>query len=302
MFEDEKIKLIQSLPEGDALVIVWIKLICLAGKCNANGYFFISESIPYTDEMLSITLNKPLPIIRLALKTLQNFEMLKKDENGHYFINNFTKHQNISGLEKIREQGKIRTAKYREKNKLLLKQGESENCNVTVTQCNATDIDIDIEKENIIKEFENFWNLYDKKRGNKDKIFKKWLKLSDKEKELIFKYIPEYKNSQPDKQFRKDPETFLNNKSWNDELIYSDKTKEPETKKSSRLDVENYAIELLEKNKNYLIKKLQINGEFDSCGEADRILKKDPDAIIKRKKYPVIYDALIRQIEKLKIK
>ncbi len=33
-------------------------------------------------------------------------------------------------------------------------------------------------------------------------------------------YIPKYKAAQPNKQYRKNPETFLNNKSWNDELIY----------------------------------------------------------------------------------
>ena len=35
-------------------------------------------------------------------------------------------------------------------------------------------------------------------------------------------YLPKYKLSQPEKKFRKDPDTFLNNKSWNDELIESD--------------------------------------------------------------------------------
>jgi hypothetical protein len=36
------------------------------------------------------------------------------------------------------------------------------------------------------------------------------------------RYIPNYKICQPDKKFRKDPQTFLNNKSWNDELIGSE--------------------------------------------------------------------------------
>ena len=36
MFDDEKIKIIQSMPDGDALLVVWIRLIALAGKCNAN--------------------------------------------------------------------------------------------------------------------------------------------------------------------------------------------------------------------------------------------------------------------------
>lgn len=76
-------------------------------------------------------------------------------------------------------------------------------------------------------EFEVFWNLYDKKVGDKDKLIKKWLALSDLDRAAAIKYIPGYIASKPDKQFRKDPTTFLNNKSWNDEIIpaKSDKKK-----------------------------------------------------------------------------
>jgi hypothetical protein len=73
------------------------------------------------------------------------------------------------------------------------------------------------ENENI--DFNVFWNAYDKKRGNKSKLEKKWKSLSDKDREDIMAYIPEYKISQPDKQYRKDPQTFLNNRGWEDEII-----------------------------------------------------------------------------------
>lgn len=68
--------------------------------------------------------------------------------------------------------------------------------------------------------FDEFWELYDKKVGKKDSLIKKWLKLSDQERELAMSYIPQYKQCQPDKKYRKNPETFLNQKSWNDELIF----------------------------------------------------------------------------------
>ncbi len=67
--------------------------------------------------------------------------------------------------------------------------------------------------------FDDFWNLYDKKIGDKDKLAKKWLKIPQKIKLDIMEYVPKYKQSQPDKKYRKNPETFLNNKSWNDEII-----------------------------------------------------------------------------------
>ena len=69
--------------------------------------------------------------------------------------------------------------------------------------------------------FDDFWNTYDKKVGDKEKIKKKWDALKDSEREAIMSHIPLYKQSQPDKKFRKDPSTYLNNKSWNDEIIYS---------------------------------------------------------------------------------
>lgn len=71
--------------------------------------------------------------------------------------------------------------------------------------------------------FDDFWNEYDKKVGDKSKVEKKFNKLSQKDKDAIMEYLPKYKMAQPDKKYRKNPETFLNNKSWNDEIIESQK-------------------------------------------------------------------------------
>ena len=70
--------------------------------------------------------------------------------------------------------------------------------------------------------FDDFWNLYDKKVGDKEKIKTKWVKLKDSEREAIMNHLPLYKKSQPNKKYRKDPSTYLNNKSWNDEIIFDD--------------------------------------------------------------------------------
>ena len=57
------------------------------------------------------------------------------------------------------------------------------------------------------------------KVGDKQKLKSKWNKLSDRERDQIMEYLPLYKEAVPDKQFRKNPETFLNNKSWLDEIV-----------------------------------------------------------------------------------
>ena len=96
MFDDEKIKIIQSMPDGDALLVVWIRLIALAGKCNANGLVLVEDEFPYTDEMLSVIFNKPLQTVKLALTTFEKFRMIESTTKGIY-ITNFDKHQNIEG-------------------------------------------------------------------------------------------------------------------------------------------------------------------------------------------------------------
>jgi len=72
--------------------------------------------------------------------------------------------------------------------------------------------------------FEEFWKLYDKKTSVKEKCEKKWAALTDSERLEAIEHIPEYKIAQPDKQFRKDPATFLNQKAWNHEIIYRNGT------------------------------------------------------------------------------
>lgn len=152
MFDDEKIKIIQSMPEGDALLIVWIKLLTLAGKTNDGGYIYIADGMPYTDEMLSVIINKPLNTIRLALDTFLKLGMIENDVKGIYLLN-FDKHQSLDRLAIIREQTRKRVAKHREKLKELPSGNE---CNVTCNVCNDTDIDIeediDIDKNNIKNE------------------------------------------------------------------------------------------------------------------------------------------------------
>lgn len=142
MFDDEKIRLIQAMPESDAILVIWIRLLSLAGKTNSDGQIYINENMAYSDEMLATLFNKPVNIIRLALETLRSFGMIDIFNNGVIFINNWEKHQNVEGMDKIRLQTAERNRKYREKKKL--KQLETE-CDVSVTSRDATDIDLDID-------------------------------------------------------------------------------------------------------------------------------------------------------------
>ncbi len=106
MFDDEKIKIIQSMPEGDTILVIWIRIIALAGKCNAKGLVLIEDEFPYSDEMLATIFNKPLATVRLALGTFEKFRMIERTEKRYLYFQIFEKHQNTEGMEKIREQAK----------------------------------------------------------------------------------------------------------------------------------------------------------------------------------------------------
>ncbi|WP_144527187.1 phage replisome organizer N-terminal domain-containing protein, partial [Bacillus pumilus] len=137
MFDDEKIKLIEQLPESDTLLIIWIKLLAQAGKTNASGFIFLSENVPYTEEMLAAIFNRPIGLVRMALDTFRKFGMVEINEQNYISICNWEKHQNVDAMDKIREDTRKRVARHRDKQKsLTLESSSNVTCNVTVTQSN----------------------------------------------------------------------------------------------------------------------------------------------------------------------
>lgn len=151
MFDNSKIKYIRTLPEGNNMVLIWVMLLSKAGKCNANGFIFLTESIPYTSQMLAAEFGFDVYLIELALGTFSKLNMIHL-ENQIIQISGWEEHQNIQGLDKIREQTRKRVEKYREKQKQL---PCNVTCNVTVTDCNATEE----EKEEDI-EIDKYINIY----------------------------------------------------------------------------------------------------------------------------------------------
>ena len=154
VFSDEKILLIEQMPDADTILVIWFKLLCMAGRENNCGVFMMGNKIPYTDEMLATIFRRPLATIRLALSTFDTFGMIEiiSDTMGNdvYAIPNWEKHQNIDGMDKIREQTRKRVAKHRESQRLALIGNDTGN--VTETQGNATEEEKEDEKEEKKKE------------------------------------------------------------------------------------------------------------------------------------------------------
>lgn len=143
MFNNRKIRQIEFMPEGTSVLLVWVKLLCLAGQCNDNGCIYLTKEIPYTEEMLSQQFNTPLTTIRLALSVFQQFEMIDIDSDVIH-ISNWDVYQNTEGLEKIREQNRIRKRKQREREKQALLMSRDTSRDVTQQNKNKKE---DIDKE-----------------------------------------------------------------------------------------------------------------------------------------------------------
>ena len=143
MFDNRKIKYLRSLPEGDKIILIWVALLTIAGRCNSGGMIFLTENVPYTTKMLADELDFEENTIILAVNALKKLGMVC-EFNEALLITNWEEYQNVDGLEKIKEQTRNRVARFRDKQKEL-------PCNVTVTpdvtQGNATELELEVELE-----------------------------------------------------------------------------------------------------------------------------------------------------------
>lgn len=122
IFDDDKILLIESMPEKDSIIVIWFKLLALAGKQNNSGVFMIGGKIPYTEAMFATIFRRDESIVHLAFETFIGFGMLEKN-NGVFSIPNWGKHQSLDQLESKNEYMKNYMKKYREKQKSLSSGG-----------------------------------------------------------------------------------------------------------------------------------------------------------------------------------
>ena len=146
MFDNRKIKHLRRLPDGNNIVLIWVMLLTMAGRCNAGGMIFLTENIPYTPKMLADELDFEENTVILALQALEQFQMIVTD-GDRFRIAGWEEYQNIEGLDRIREQNRLRKQRQRERQKLLACDSHG-----TVTQGHATEEereeDIDIRNKN----------------------------------------------------------------------------------------------------------------------------------------------------------
>ncbi len=170
-----------------------------AGRLVKHLWRYVNDLNPSTNDRM----------VKVSFTTIRN--TLKRD---------LLKYQNI--IDRNRENGK-KGGRPKKPSGLIGNPDKHKKAD-SVNDSDSVNVNDTVNEENInIIGFNIFWNKYDKKVG-RDKCEKKWNKLSDKDQKEAMEYIPKYINAQPDKIYRKNPETFLNQKSWNDEIINNNET------------------------------------------------------------------------------
>ena len=152
IFNDEKILLIESLPEADTIITIWFKLLCLAGRQNNSGIFIMNDKIPYTDKMLATIFRRKESSVQLALKTFEEFGMIEVVDSV-ITIPNWDKYQKLDAYEAKKEYDRQYQAKKRleQKKKLLVVNSRTTDSTIVGIQDKEEDKDKELLKENINK-------------------------------------------------------------------------------------------------------------------------------------------------------
>lgn len=114
LFENRKIKYLLNQPKGAELVLLWVHLLCAAGTVNDGGRVYISQNVMYTPQSLAADFGVPKTIADKALTLFQDLELIEVESDGCIQILGWEKHQNVTGLEKIREKNRLRKQKQRQ--------------------------------------------------------------------------------------------------------------------------------------------------------------------------------------------
>lgn len=116
MFDNRKIKHLRRLPDGNNIILIWVMLLTMAGRCNADGMIYLTENIPYTPKMLADELDFEENTVQLALQAMEQLGMIVSD-NGFISIAGWKEYQNVEGMDRIREQTRQRVAQHRKRQK-----------------------------------------------------------------------------------------------------------------------------------------------------------------------------------------
>lgn len=226
---DEKLNMCTAATQG-----VYIKMMCIFHKQEPYGGILLKQKDKQNESTCKNFASKLAKLLPFDLPTIEYaiIELLEEkvlNVEGDFLYQKRMVYDNEISIKRSNsgKQGGIKT---QEKNKSFAKAKKEAKTKQNTEYENETEneVEIDFEAEKIeqisILNFDEFWELYDKKVGDKTKLRKKFETIKEPDREKIKEHIPLYRMAIPDKKYRKDPQTYLNNQSWNDEIIQSNGT------------------------------------------------------------------------------
>ena len=165
---NEKILLIEALPDAYAIITVWFKLLCLAGKKNNGGVFLMNDKIHYTDKMLATIFRMNESTVKLALNAFEQFKMIEIVE-GIITIPNWNKHQTLDAYERKKERDRLYQEERRAKQRALIEKSSDKSSERT-SDVAVSDIDKEEDKEkdnNIYVPYKEIITYLNEKTGKK---------------------------------------------------------------------------------------------------------------------------------------
>ena len=160
MFDNRKIKHIRKLPAGNEVVLIWVMLLTLAGRCNAGGMIFLTENIPYNAKMLADELDFEEATVKLALDALETLGMICTNDAGFMQIPGWEAHQNVESMDRIRESKRLAQARWRAKKAAAIESRKNVESTVDASTVDSTRISVDDAEEEKEEEEERRNNIY----------------------------------------------------------------------------------------------------------------------------------------------
>lgn len=149
-----KIKKIEKMDNGDTYIVIWIKLLLLAGDINDDGAIYITPTVPFETEDLADELRRDADVVQTALDLFEAFDMIHIDR-GIIHITSWEKYQNVERLAEIREYNRQAQRRCRERRRAKAEEEKNaENVNdksmtmsMTCQRCHDTEEEEDVEED-----------------------------------------------------------------------------------------------------------------------------------------------------------
>lgn len=210
---DQQLRMVSLSARG-----LWLECICIMHTAKRYGYLETPTGAPFEDETMSRLIGTSKDdLYRLKYELLTAGIPSVEDASGIWFSRRMVKEQQKA--EKCSEAGK----KGGGNPSLASHPNTSSNDNHIPDTISHISINVTFKGVLYTCLFDAFWTNYPKKVGKPqaEKALKKALKRASQEIILagLERHLPSW--MQKDKQYIKNPATWLNNDGWNDEIILS---------------------------------------------------------------------------------